>query len=170
MKKLSSVLVVALILSFCTLSCATIVSHTSSVVGIDTQPQGATVTITDRQGVSVYSGQTPATIRLKNGNGFFKKGIYEVRLTMEGYQPSVVTLRAHLNGWYFGNVLFGGFIGLLIVDPATGAMYSLKNQYVDEKLVPKATGAYADPAGRQLKILSLKDIPQDLRKDLVKLP
>lgn len=30
-----------------------------------------------------------------------------------------------MNGWYIGNLLFGGIIGLLIVDPATGAMWTL---------------------------------------------
>ena len=27
-----------------------------------------------------------------------------------------------MNGWYIGNILFGGLIGFLIVDPLTGAM------------------------------------------------
>ena len=31
-----------------------------------------------------------------------------------------------MNGCYFGNVLFGGRIGLLAVHPATGAMYTLE--------------------------------------------
>lgn len=30
-----------------------------------------------------------------------------------------------MDGWYIGNLLFGGLIGMLIVDPATGAMYKL---------------------------------------------
>ncbi len=29
---------------------------------------------------------------------------------------------------YFGNLLFGGVLGLLIIDPATGAMYSLSTK------------------------------------------
>lgn len=36
-----------------------------------------------------------------------------------------------MDGWYWGNILFGGLIGMLAVDPATGAMYKL----------PKATSA-----------------------------
>ena len=35
------------------------------------------------------------------------------------------TRDAYLNGWYIGNVVFGGLIGLLIVDPETGAMWRL---------------------------------------------
>ncbi|WP_174263189.1 CsgG/HfaB family protein [Citrifermentans bemidjiense] len=30
-----------------------------------------------------------------------------------------------MNGWYWGNIVFGGVIGLLIVDPATGAMWKM---------------------------------------------
>jgi hypothetical protein len=30
-----------------------------------------------------------------------------------------------MDGWYIGNILFGGVIGFLIVDPATGAMWKL---------------------------------------------
>jgi hypothetical protein len=35
-----------------------------------------------------------------------------------------------LNKWYFGNILLGGVIGMLVVDPLTGAMYSLDEDYV----------------------------------------
>ena len=33
-----------------------------------------------------------------------------------------------MDGWYIGNILFGGLIGMLIVDPATGAMYNLPDR------------------------------------------
>lgn len=36
-----------------------------------------------------------------------------------------VTLTTGPSGWYVGNVVFGGLIGLLIVDPATGAMWGI---------------------------------------------
>ena len=32
-----------------------------------------------------------------------------------------------LNGWYWGNILVGGLIGMLIVDPISGAMYEIDN-------------------------------------------
>ena len=35
-----------------------------------------------------------------------------------------------INGWYFGNIIFGGLIGMLAVDPATGAMYTLSPKEV----------------------------------------
>lgn len=30
-----------------------------------------------------------------------------------------------MDGWYVGNIIFGGLIGLLLVDPITGAMWKL---------------------------------------------
>lgn len=38
-----------------------------------------------------------------------------------------VTLTYKLNGWYFGNILFGGAIGMQIIDPATSAMWKIKD-------------------------------------------
>jgi hypothetical protein len=32
---------------------------------------------------------------------------------------------SELSGWYFGNLLFGGIIGLAIVDPISGKMWTL---------------------------------------------
>jgi len=151
-------------------SCASIVSHSSSMVGIDTTPQGASLQILNRQGLIIYNGRTPATISLKHGSGFFKKASYQVKLSMEGYQPKVVVIDAHLNGWYFGNLLFGGVIGFLIIDPATGAMYKLNNTYVDETMAPQAAGAGLPAATQTLKIIALKDVPAKWRKSLVKLP
>ena len=34
-------------------------------------------------------------------------------------------LRATIDGWYWGNLFLGGILGMLAVDPATGAMWAL---------------------------------------------
>ncbi|MFN6115238.1 MAG: hypothetical protein ACK46G_10705 [Flavobacteriales bacterium] len=117
-------------------SCATIVSSTRYTVPIRTEPSGATYRITDRKGKVVKEGITPALVELKAANGYFKRGIYRVDLVLEGRKPASAVLHARVNGWYWGNVLFGGaaFIGMLIVDPATGAMYRLDKAMVYEGL------------------------------------
>ena len=66
------------------------------------------------------------TVTLKKGRGYFKPENYTVRFTKEGFQPRELKCEGEVNGWYFGNIIFGGLIGLLAVDPATGAMYTLK--------------------------------------------
>ncbi|HCA7379988.1 TPA: hypothetical protein MX316_006554, partial [Pseudomonas aeruginosa] len=45
-----------------------------------------------------------------------------------GHADTVVNLKSGVSGWYWGNILIGGLIGMLIVDPATGAMYSLPDE------------------------------------------
>lgn len=58
---------------------------------------------------------------LKAGSGFFRGERYVVTATLDG-ETGTATLTPGMDGWYIGNILFGGLIGILIVDPATGAM------------------------------------------------
>lgn len=147
-------------------NCATIVSKTSYPVGIDSDPVKAQVTITDRKGKEVFKGGTPATVHLKCGAGYFKRAIYTIVVEKEGFQKSTITLNANLNGWYFGNLLFGGFIGLLVVDPISGAMYRMKNKDVRTTLVPLNGTSMNEP---QLKILDINKITPEMRASLVPL-
>lgn len=86
---------------------------------LNCHPVGAEVSMVDRDGFEVYRSTTPATAKLKAGNGFFKKGIYRITFSKAGYGDKTYLLTATLDGWYLGNILFGGIIGMLIVDPAT---------------------------------------------------
>jgi len=69
--------------------------------------------------------KAPTTLMLKSGNGYFCSAKYMLEFKKEGYEPQTVMLVANMNGWYMGNMLFGGLIGFFIVDPLTGAMYEL---------------------------------------------
>jgi len=64
---------------------------------------------------------------LRYGAGYFSPAQYTFQFEKEGYAPYATNERAGLNGWYFGNLLFGGAIGLFVVDPATGAMWKMKD-------------------------------------------
>lgn len=105
--------------------CASIVSQSSYPVTINSTPPGATVVIKNRSGAEMHKAQTPTTITLDADSGFFSKAEYTMEFRKEGFEPATATLNATLNPWYIGNIVFGGLIGLLIVDPATGAMWSL---------------------------------------------
>ena len=50
------------------------------------------------------------------------------------YATAEVHLQSKVSRWYFGNLLFGGMLGLVIVDPSTGAMYNLTPDKVDQPL------------------------------------
>lgn len=43
---------------------------------------------------------------------------------MAGYQPYEIKIKRELDGWFFGNLIFGGLIGI-IIDASNGAMYKL---------------------------------------------
>jgi hypothetical protein len=70
-----------LVVSFSLSGCASIVSKTSYPVLIRTEPKGSFVSITDRKGKEIFKGQSPATVNLKSGAGFFTKAEYQVRLS-----------------------------------------------------------------------------------------
>lgn len=105
--------------------CASIVSKSNWPVTVQSSPSGAKCIISKGEGVDVHSGETPMTVTLKASDGFFSSAKYIVNCIKEGHQKSTSELSAHLNGWYAGNIVFGGLIGLLIVDPGTGAMWRL---------------------------------------------
>jgi len=147
-------------------SCATIVSRTVYPVRIDSNPEKASIVVVNRNGKEVYSGLTPANISLSSGAGFFKKAIYTVTFSKEGYKERTIEVAATLNGWYFGNIIFGGIVGFLIIDPATGAMYRLNEVAIEETLEE------TKQVTQQTRTLQLKDInsiPESWKKALVKL-
>jgi hypothetical protein len=143
--------------------CASIVSKSNWPFSVDSNPSGARVSITNRKGVEVFKGRTPAAMRLKSGSAFFTKESYTILLSMPGYETRKINVECKLNGWYFGNVVFGGLIGLLIVDPATGAMYRLDSTGVSEDLTPSTS------TSSTLKIMDKNEIPEGWEKRLVRI-
>lgn len=148
-------------------SCATIVSKSSYPVTIDTKPSGANVSITDKKGKEIYKGTSPSVVKLKAGAGFFSRAEYQVKLSSLGYDEKIIPVSFKMNGWYFGNIVFGGLIGMLIVDPASGAMWKIEkqNDNIYETLT-KSTASVGEPT---LKIIDIKDVPQDMKEHLVRL-
>jgi hypothetical protein len=71
------------------------------------------------------------TVTLRKGAGYFKPASYTLRFTKDGFEPSEMHLKGTVSGWYFGNIVFGGLIGMVAVDPATGAMYKLRPDTVE---------------------------------------
>ncbi|AXY73906.1 hypothetical protein D3H65_07895 [Paraflavitalea soli] len=167
----SSTKLLCLAIAIATLSsCASIVSKSNWPVTFHSNPVGANITITNKKGIEVYSGKTPATMKLKSGSGFFGKESYTVVLNLDGYEAKTLKLDCKLNGWYFGNILFGGLIGLLIVDPATGAMYKLDKDFIEETL-SKGPAATTQATGNQpsLQILNKDEVPASWSSHMVKL-
>ena len=76
---------------------------------------------------------------LPSNAGFFTRSCYTFTFKKDGYPDVVKTRDAYLNGWYLGNIIFGGLPGLLIVDPATGAMYRLDENPIEVHYEPSLT-------------------------------
>ncbi|MFA5631704.1 MAG: hypothetical protein WC997_09345 [Porticoccaceae bacterium] len=152
------VLVSALILS----GCASIVGDNQYPVAINSSPSGIVFEISNRAGDVIHSGVTPATVTLDSSAGYFKGEKYMVRFSKAGYDGKSESLASQISGWYWGNILLGGLIGMLIVDPATGSMYKLP-QEVKVDLQRQA-------ADDSLTILSIDELSVTERDLLVPLP
>ena len=146
-------------------NCATIVSKTSYPVSITTNPRGAQLSITDKKGKEIFRGMTPATIKLKAGAGYFSRAEYQVKLSSPGYQENIIPITFKLNGWYFGNILLGGLIGMLIIDPASGAMWRIDKESTEIYRTLTATSMNT----MSLQIINVKDVPPSLTGHLVRL-
>ncbi|MFZ2288098.1 MAG: hypothetical protein WAV92_00265 [Halopseudomonas yangmingensis] len=105
--------------------CASIISDSQYPVAMTSAPAGAYFEVRNETGVVIHQGTTPSTVTLKAGDGFFSGANYSVTFKKDGYADQVNAIQPSIDGWYVANILFGGLIGLLIVDPATGAMYKL---------------------------------------------
>jgi hypothetical protein len=110
--------------------CASIVSKTYYPVMVMSDPDGATVTIRNKNGDDIRKITTPATVNLSARGGYLSPAHYTFLYECEGYFPATKSLPAVMDNWYFGNIVFGGAIGILIVDPVTGAMWKLDDTVI----------------------------------------
>jgi len=144
--------------------CASIVSKSEYPVAITSNPTGADFVVKRANGLPIASGVTPATITLGASDGYFKPAKYTVEFRRKGVAQSV-PLTAKIDGWYFGNILLGGIIGLLIVDPATGAMWTLN----DTAIATFQQTASASTGDHGLKVVSIDSLPMKYQGQLVAL-
>jgi F0F1-type ATP synthase assembly protein I len=143
--------------------CASIVSKSEYPVTISSNPEGADITIVNRAKENVFAGKTPTTVTLKAGAGFFKGENYTVTFKKEGYGPHSAQIERGVDGWYIaGNILIGGLIGWFIVDPATGAMWTLKNLHID-------LSSQTSSIQKQIHIVTIDDVPAHLRSKMVRI-
>ncbi len=119
-KKAIGTLVGTLLLS----GCATIMNGDMVNVQVYTTPSGATVVINGAKYTS------PTTVMAPRGKGDFK-----LHIEKEGYEPVDILLTQSVDGWLWGNIIFGG-VGLigLAVDFITGDAYDLDPELVSVNL------------------------------------
>ncbi len=114
--------------------CASIVAGGHRDINIKSTPADATASIQDRESKQiVHKGQTPLIVPLSTRGGYFKSRQYDVTISKDGYDTKSVNINSFLSGWYAGNVILWpvAVIGGLIIDPLTGAMWSLGPKNID---------------------------------------
>jgi hypothetical protein len=146
-------------------NCATVFNRTTQPVKVTSEPSGLSFVVTDEGGGRVGSGTTPGEIRLKTSPGYFRGANYNFTFSKGGKTLGTRTLTAHVSGWYAGNILIGGIIGMVVIDPLSGAMYTLPNEV-------QFSGQYANagqPAGTSLAVMTIDQLSSEQRASLVRL-
>jgi len=146
--------------------CATIVGEKEQSITINSSPSNANVLITDERSMEVHSGSTPTTVQLRKSDGsYFGGKTYTVEISKDGYESRTMMINASPNGWYIGgNIIFGGLIGWLIVDPLTGAMYNLTpdtlNASLGENVATTAEGE------SEITLVLIEDVPTHMLDEM----
>jgi hypothetical protein len=159
-----------LVLSFTALfsgGCASIVHSGNRSIDINTEPVGAKATMSKPDGSIVSVQTTPCTFSLDPRRGYFKGQSYTLKLELSGYKTTQVELHTELSGWYFGNIVFGGLIGLIIVDPLTGSMWNLAPDKIDQPLSSSQAALIREHKGFVVVLAS--QITDNERKQMVRI-
>jgi len=114
----------ALVLVASFTGCASIVSGTRQEVRVNSSPSGGNIKVD-----GALAGTTPAVLELSS------KESHKLTIELQGYKPYDIILVQKTNGWIFGNIFFGGLIGIA-VDISDGAAYALSPNKIDAQLVP----------------------------------
>lgn len=102
--------------------CASIMHGTTQKVGISSSPTGATVSVDNKT-----LGITPLFADLKRGQEHI------ITIEMPGYEKTQLTVTKKVSGWVWGNILFGGLIGLG-VDSLSGGLYDLTPEQLNAEM------------------------------------
>lgn len=124
---------VGMAMAMCT-SCATVLSRNQYSVPVRSEPSGAYYRISDLKGTTIQEGVTPGIAKLRAHGGYFRRGIYRVDLTMPEHDPASTYITARVDGWYWVNLVFFPMVGMVVIDPLSGSMYTLRKQMVYEQL------------------------------------
>jgi hypothetical protein len=113
--------------------CASIISGTTQEVSFHSNPEGATVTVDGKT-----LGSTPLAFPLK------KSKYREVVFQKDGYKTLTLPMESRLNGWFWGNILFGGLVG-----STTDGISGAANEYSPGQFMVSLEPSNASPIERE---------------------
>ena len=131
-----------------TTGCATIMHGDRQSVSIVSGKENTKIKVVDEAGNVVSEGTNSLTVALKRGKEMFKGNNYKI-VAESGSDKQEILLESGVNGAYVvGNFFLGGFIGWVIVDPASGAMWTIKTPD-------------GQPA-KEIKIMTVDKVPESV--------
>lgn len=142
-------------------SCATLFTKQSYPIVVNSEPNNANITVVNKKGEQVFLGKTPATVTLDASSKYMSGERFTITISKKGYEDQQIYLNAKIEGWYWGNLLLGGLIGMLVVDPLTGAMYKLDTTPINVVL--------SEDESTALHIVDINTLSEEQKKSLVKL-
>jgi uncharacterized membrane protein len=125
-------------LAFLSSGCASIVEGTDQSVTVQTSPSGASCELKRDGAVIGIVNPTPGTVTVDKS-----KDDIAVICKKDGYQDGSGAFSSEFQGMTFGNLLFGGIIGVA-VDASSGAMH----EYPASVTVVMAPNSFANSAER----------------------
>lgn len=117
--------------------CATITKGTTQTVTVSTDPAGAVCTLTRDSKPLAIINPTPGSMPVEKG-----MGAVAIVCKRQGYLDSAGTMTSQFQAMTFGNILFGGLIGIA-VDAASGAMHEYPAM-VTITMIPEEFGSAAE--------------------------
>lgn len=148
--------------------CSSIVHGGNRNITVNSNPTGAKVTVF-KNGVTeaVHSGVTPITLSLDPKGGYFKGQAYTLKFELTGFQATEVQIRPEMSGWFFGNIVFGGLIGMIVVDPLTGAMWNLTPDKIEQTLTTEQASLIKNQQG--FVVVMVSQLTENEKAGLVKI-
>ena len=159
-RRIIKMVIIGVLTIFVMAGCASIVSKSQWPINIVSSPDQANVSISERDQGKIHEGKTPMMVTLSSKGGYFRSRVYTVTVSKEGFSDKTVVISGNLNPWYVGNLVFGGLIGLLIVDPLTGAMWTLEPDKVNLVFDQKSSNLENSPT---MYVMLMEDVPSELR-------
>lgn len=121
MQKLISKIILFSIVIFVA-SCSTIFNGSLSNVDVVSSPTNAMIYVNGQK-----IGPTPALLKLRRGE------VHVIEIKMDGHQPFRVVTQKRLTGWFWGNLITGGLVGMA-VDLITGNAYDVEPIFINATL------------------------------------
>jgi hypothetical protein len=125
--------------------CATIMHGTSQDVGLSSNPSAARITVDGRP-----LGTAPIVTKLS------RKDNHILRMDLDGYSPYEATMTRGVSGWVWGNIVFGGIVGLA-VDAISGGFYKLTPEQVMGQMAKQGASVQSTKDGLYITVVMTPD-------------